>query len=117
MGHLILEFDRANKIQEPEARFCYVFKNLRLFNHCEGPYLFLYQNVKGKLVAEYNSVLENMWLVHSELWSIFYDKYVRDNDAIQLVIKNLLKIHFNITSTPRPAHALKQKYVYLVTFS
>ncbi len=118
MAPLILEYSRKKeKVQNPEARFCYVFKNLIELRLPKFTSSIFYKNEKGDILAEL-FLPDNEIYINIELWDIFadnYDKnkipseilsvlkfqsgrrYMKSNAwKIPLAIKYLLEKHFNI---------------------
>ena len=104
MAKLILEFEKDRKVvREPESRFCFIFKNLKKYESAENPNFIFYRNEKGDILAEQNLKNGNIWLHNEQLWSIFNDKYERNNYKTQSVIKSLLETHFKLNElTPTP---------------
>lgn len=105
MSKLILEFERNGKTQEPESKFCYVVKNLILFEYnCDStPYLKFYVTEKNELMIMRNIHSGTTHVNYKKLWSMFFGKY-SDYDQVQLVTTKLLKHHFKehvLSTTPR----------------
>lgn len=94
MGRLIFEFEKRRKVQETEAKFCYVFKNLKENENenTKHPDYLTYYNSKGELLVE--KTQHNIYFHVTFMWNIFKDKY--GEYMIESIIKNLLKTHFGI---------------------
>ena len=107
MNKLILEFEKNRKVvREPESRFCFIFKNLEKYECVKHPNSLLYRNEKGDILAKQDLKNGNIWLDYKYLWSIFNDKYGRNYNKTQLVIKSLLETYFKPNGLTPFSHRL-----------
>ena len=95
MNKLILEFEKNRKVvREPESKFCFIFKNLKKYEYVKHPNSLFYRNKKGDILAVHDLKNDIIWLQYEQLWLIFHEKYERNYDKTQSVIKSMLETHF-----------------------
>lgn len=98
MNKLILEFERKyNHIQEPESKFCHVFKNStqQEFYDSLGRKFIMFFDKDNIAIVKLDTWNMTFTLHYYKMWTIFYNNTIFNYDIASEKISNLLKKHFN----------------------